>query len=172
LVTFCEQQVPNCEHRYITAILSTCQGFWNKSFTQWNKPEGIMFTTVNTLNTFSEWLLITLENKGWSQADLARAAKVSRSAISEIISGHRQVGRSTATSIASALKLPPEQVFRAAGILPPENEDPWADEMAHKLGQLSPGLRNVAERFINSMVEQEEAERSKNTKPKPRSAKA
>jgi transcriptional regulator with XRE-family HTH domain len=141
-------------------------------FTYWNILKGIMFATVNRLNTFSEWLLLTLENKGWSQADLARAAKVSRSSISEIISGHRQVGRGTATSIANALKLPPEQVFRAAGILPPENDDPWADEMAHKLSQLSPGLRSVAERFINSMVEQEEAEQKKNPKTKPRSVKA
>lgn len=77
-----------------------------------------------------------------------------------------------ATAIANALKLPPEQVFRASGILPPENDDPWADEMSHKLSQLSPGLRGVAERFINSMVEQEEAERKKNAKPKQRSAKA
>ena len=127
---------------------------------------------VNTLIPFSEWLLLTLENKGWSQADLARAAKVSRSAISEIISGQRQIGKRTATSLAEALKLPPEQVFRAAGILPPENDDPWVEEMAHKFSQLSPGLRGVAERLINSMVEQEEAERKKNPKSKTRSAKA
>lgn len=164
LVTHCEQLVPICEQRYSTTILTSCQGFWNKSFTQWNKPKGIMFTTVNKVNTFSEWLLMTLENKEWSQADLARAAKVSRSAISEIISGNRQVGKSTATAIAHALKLPPEQVFRAAGLLPPETEDPWADEMAHKLSQLSPSLRGVAERFINSMVEQEEAEEKSKSK--------
>jgi transcriptional regulator with XRE-family HTH domain len=131
-----------------------------------------MSATVNTDNSFSEWLLLTLENKKWSQADLARAAKVSRSAISEVISGRRRVGKDLATSIADALKLPPEQVFREAGILPPENNDPWVEEMSHKLGQLSPGLRSMAERLINSMVEGEEAEQRKNTKPRHRSAKA
>jgi transcriptional regulator with XRE-family HTH domain len=128
--------------------------------------------TVNTSISFSEWLLRALENKGWSQADLARAANVSRSAISEIISGQRQIGKRTATSLAEALKIPPEQVFRAAGILPPENGDPWADEMSHKLSQLSPALRAVAEGLINSMVEGEEAEKKRRAKPKPRSAKA
>jgi transcriptional regulator with XRE-family HTH domain len=131
-----------------------------------------MSTTVNEMNTFSEWLLVTMEHKEWSQADLARAAKVSRSAISEVISGKRQVGKGLATSIAHALKLPPEQVFRAAGILPPEKEDPWVEEMAHKLDQLSPGLRAVAERFINSMVDGEEAERKAKSKASHKSAKA
>jgi transcriptional regulator with XRE-family HTH domain len=127
---------------------------------------------VNNMTAFPDWLLERLNEKDWSQSDLARAAHIGRSSISEVLSGRRQVGRELATSIANALKLPPEQVFRAAGILPPENDDPWADEMSHKLTQLSPGLRAVAERFINSMVEQEEAERKKNPKPKHRSVKA
>jgi transcriptional regulator with XRE-family HTH domain len=125
---------------------------------------------VNTLISFSEWLLLMLENRKWSQADLARAAKVSRSAISEIISGQRQVGKRTATAIAQALRLPPEQVFRAAGILPPEKDDPWVDEMSHKLSQMSPGLRAVAERFIVSMLEGEEADRRKAKQKKPKTS--
>lgn len=100
---------------------------------------------ANTSLPFSEWLLITLEHKKWSQADLARASHLSSGTISDVISGRRRVGKDMATSIANALKLPPEQVFRAAGILPPETDDPWAEEMAHKLSQLSPGLRAVDE---------------------------
>ena len=88
------------------------------------------------------------------------------------MSGRRKVGSEVARAIADALKLPPEQVFRAAGILPPErDEDPWVDEMTHKLSQLSPGLRSVAERFINSMVEGEEADRKAKARPRQRSAK-
>ena len=103
---------------------------------------------------------------------MARAAGVSRSAISEIISGQRQVGKRTATAVADALKLPPEQVFRAAGILPSKREDPWVDKMAHKLGQLPSGMRGVAERFIDSMLDSEEADRKAKAKAKPKSAKA
>lgn len=125
---------------------------------------------ANTLDSFSEWLLLTLEKKGWSQSDLARAAHISTGTISDVVSGRRRVGKDMATSIAGALKLPPEQVFRAAGILPPELDDPWVEEMSHKLTRLSPGLRAVAERFINSMVEGEESEQKKKEKPKRRSA--
>lgn len=74
------------------------------------------------MNTFSDWLVLTLEEKDWSQADLARQAEVSPAAISDIISGRRNVGKNTAKAIAKALKLPPEQVFRAAGILPPDKK--------------------------------------------------
>jgi transcriptional regulator with XRE-family HTH domain len=117
---------------------------------------------VNTSISFSEWLLATLEEKEWSQARLAKAAQISPASISDILSGRRKIGKDLATAIANALKLPPEQVFRAAGILPPEkDEDPWVEEMSHKLSQMSPGLRTVAERLINSMVEGEEADRRK-----------
>ena len=112
-----------------------------------------------------------LEKKGWKQSDLARSAHISTGTISDVVSGRRRVGKDMATSIATALKLPPEQVFRAAGILPPETDDPWVDEMSYKLSRLSPGLRRVAERFINSMLEGEEAERIKPPQSKPRSVK-
>jgi transcriptional regulator with XRE-family HTH domain len=127
---------------------------------------------VNTLISFSEWLQKELERKGWNQSDLARAAHLGKGSLSDIISGRRKVGSEVARAIADALKLPPEQVFRAAGILPPEKEDPWVDEMSHKLGQLSPGLRGVAERFINSMLEGEEAERKSKSRTSHKSAKA
>ena len=119
---------------------------------------------ANTSLQFSEWLQEALEKKGWKQSDLARAAHLGKGSLSDIVSGRRKVGSEVARAIADALKLPPEQVFRAAGILPPENQDPWADEMAHKLSQLSPSLRGVAERFIDSMVEQEEVERKTKSK--------
>jgi transcriptional regulator with XRE-family HTH domain len=126
---------------------------------------------VNTSISFSEWLLLMLEKKDWSQADLARAAKVSRSAISEIISEQRQIGKRTATSIANALKLPPEQVFRAAGLLPPEkDEDPWVEDMSHKISKLSPGLRSITERFVNGMLDEEEKQSKTKTKPKAKSS--
>jgi transcriptional regulator with XRE-family HTH domain len=70
---------------------------------------------------FRDWLLHILDERGLSQSDLARAAKVSRTAISDALSGRRQVGRKLATAIAKGLKLPPEEVFRATGILPPES---------------------------------------------------
>lgn len=59
-----------------------------------------------------------------SQSELARLAKLGRGTISNIMSGNRQVGQDTISAIARALKLPPETVFRAAGILPPQTPAP------------------------------------------------
>lgn len=130
---------------------------------------------MDAYTSFSEWLLLELKKREWSQADLARAAQVSRSAISEIISGRRQVGKDTANAIAEALKIPPEHVFRAAGILPSQPDaDPWVEEMDAKLRQLSPELRDLAARVIESIIESEEAQRrrGKSGSPKNRSARA
>jgi len=73
-----------------------------------------------------------------SQADLARGAGVTRTAISDVVNGRRNPGRELATSIAKAFSLPPEQVFRAAGFLPPVakmNEE--IEQIVHKVGQLN-----------------------------------
>lgn len=67
---------------------------------------------------FVGWLLAELQAREWSQADLSRAAKVSNAAISDVLSGRRNVGRELATKIARGLKLPTEMVFQKAGFLP------------------------------------------------------
>jgi len=82
---------------------------------------------------------MTLEEKGWSQSKLAKAAKVSPASISDVLSGRRKVGRELATAIAGALKIPPEQVFRAAGFLPPaQTDDEWDRRVIHLLKQFPP----------------------------------
>lgn len=48
----------------------------------------------------------------------------------------------TCLAIAHALNLPPETVFRAAGLLPPVDEDTeYQEEFFHLLSQLSPQER-------------------------------
>lgn len=123
---------------------------------------------------FSTWLSTKMREHNWSQSDLARASGLTRQAISYYLSDKsKQPDEFALQQIARALKLSPEQVYRAAGLLPPEaGEDPWIEEMDHKLRQLSPGLRDVAGRLINSLVEGEEAEAARKVKPKNKSAKA
>lgn len=106
---------------------------------------------------FRDWLMKMLKERDWSQSDLARAAKVSPTAISDIISGRRNIGKQTARAIAGALKIPPEHVFRLAGILPPDpKEDPWVQEIMAKLDQLHPAQRKIAEWMIKKLAEDEE----------------
>ncbi len=119
-----------------------------------------------SMEKFGDWLQSQLDKKRWSQADLAKNAHISRGTLSNILSGTRGVGEDTITAIAHALKLPPETVFRAAGILPPASDDPWADEMAFKLAELDPAKRAMAERLIQALAEQEEAEKTKTLKAK------
>ena len=119
---------------------------------------------------FSSWLSEKMREREWSQSDLARASGLTRQSISYYLSDKsKQPDEFALQRIAHALKLPPEQVYRAAGTLPPKaKDDPWVDEMAHKLSQLPPNLRDVANRLIDSLAESEEATRK--AKPKPKSA--
>jgi len=69
-------------------------------------------------DNFPNWLLTELENRGWSQAKLAKIAGVSRTAISDAISEKNPPGFEVCIAIAKAFKLPPEEVMRIAKLLP------------------------------------------------------
>ena len=71
------------------------------------------------METIGAWLLTELEKRGWTQAELARRANLADATLSRIISETRQAGPDTAVAIARALHVPPETVFRRAGLLPP-----------------------------------------------------
>lgn len=116
--------------------------------------------------TFSEWLADELEKREMKQIDLARKSGVTSAQISRIISGQRGAESKTIYSIARALKIPTEQVFRAAGLLPPEPEtDVWVEETSYKISLIPPGLRSVASKFIDSLIEDQTDKQSQaNTK--------
>jgi len=97
-----------------------------------------MIPTMGT-DTFNEWLLQELKARDWTQADLARQAGVSRSAISDIMSSRRKIGIDVANSLADALHIPADQVFRAAGILPAEKKlNPRIAQIVEELEGTSP----------------------------------
>ena len=68
---------------------------------------------------FSAWIQEQMEQRKWEQSDLARESGITSAQISRILSGARNAGPDACTAIARAFRLPPEEVFRAAGILPP-----------------------------------------------------
>jgi len=71
------------------------------------------------MNTkFSEWLFNELRKRDMSQADLARASGITRGGVSNLLNQVRRPDPGTCTAIAKAFNLPPETVFRAAGLLP------------------------------------------------------
>jgi len=68
-------------------------------------------------NDFGNWLKLEREKRDLTQADLARLASVNRAVINKIETGTNPTPE-TLRSIGKGLKIPLENIFRAAGILP------------------------------------------------------
>lgn len=84
------------------------------------------------MDTLNDWLLKEMKSRNWTQAELARRAGVSRTAIGDVLSGKRNMGKDLAQLVAEAFKIPVVEVYRVAGILPPEpNENPIIKQIAH-----------------------------------------
>ena len=71
---------------------------------------------------FVQWLQGELDHRDWNQADLARKSGISKAYISRIFSENREPSADTLKSIARALHLPIEIVYREAGLLPKKTE--------------------------------------------------
>lgn len=67
--------------------------------------------------SFGDWLLEKMRDRKLSQSEFARLAGLTRQAISYYTTGKsKQPDEFALQKIASALKIPPEEVYRAAGI--------------------------------------------------------
>lgn len=95
----------------------------------------LKYYCLMTIIDFGEWLQKTLIELDWSQSDLARQSGLSTGQISRLISGSRKPGRDTCIQIAKGLKLPPENIFRAAGLLPSQPPtDDIIEQILYELG--------------------------------------
>lgn len=73
----------------------------------------------NMEKDFANWLMREIEERGWTNAELARRAGISAPNVSMVISGQKGIGWEFCLGIARALGYPPEDVLRRAGLLPP-----------------------------------------------------
>jgi len=93
------------------------------------------------MGALEEWLLEQIEERGWTQAELARRAGLAQSTLNRIINETRQLGPDAALAIARALGERPETVYRLAGLLPPA---PVADDelklMVQEIAEILAGL--------------------------------
>ena len=112
------------------------------------------------MENFGNWLLNVLREREMSQSELARVAGISKGTVSNLINGTSGIGQDSLLAIARALRLPPETVFRAAGIFPPATNDPWADEMSHKLSALDETRKNVASKVLDALLDEQEKEQA------------
>lgn len=97
-----------------------------------------------SMEKLTVWILGELEQRDWKPADLARRAGMSTGALSNIMSGNRRPGPDACVAIARALSVPPEKVFRIAGLLPllpgPE-DDKSIGEIVELIKRLPPSQR-------------------------------
>jgi transcriptional regulator with XRE-family HTH domain len=104
------------------------------------------------MEPFSQWLESELEERGWRPADLAHRAELPNATLSRILNGHRRAGPEVCVALAAALEVPPEQVFRLAGLLPPAPPAVEEEEMALGLFRsLDAQMRAVALSVLRSL---------------------
>lgn len=106
------------------------------------------------MENFSDWLQNQLDERGWKQADLARASKLDTAVISNVINQRRKAGEVVCRAIAAAFNMSPETVFRAAGILPPP--PPILEETQARLtviGQRLAELKRSLDRLTDAILD-------------------
>ena len=91
------------------------------------------------MENIADFIKAEIERKGWSQARLAKAAKLDSAVISNIINEKRGIGWESARAIADALNIPAETMFRKAGLLPPAPaKTEQTDQLLYLFNQLDP----------------------------------
>lgn len=67
--------------------------------------------------SFGDWLLEELGDRGWTTAELCSRGRIHSGTLSNIINGRRNLGIDIAPRIARGLNIPEEEVLRQAGLL-------------------------------------------------------
>lgn len=91
------------------------------------------------MESFSDWLVNEMKKRDLSPADLARLSGKAQAVISRVLNNERDPAPETLTALARALRLPPEIVFRRAGLLPPVSPDTeYREELLYLFSELPP----------------------------------
>lgn len=79
----------------------------------------------NMNEKFINWLNNELASRGWSNSEMSRRSGMSQPAISMAVSGQNKPGWDLCNGVAKAFGVPPEKVFRIAGLVEnlPASED-------------------------------------------------
>lgn len=113
---------------------------------------------------FAQWLLTEMQTRRMSQAELARKSGLSRAMISRTLSQQSFPSWEACISIARGLDLPPENVLRAAGMLPAEIEEVErvSEQIAHyKIAELTDEQVDEVLRFIEFVQDRDERPKRK-----------
>lgn len=110
---------------------------------------------------FVEWLDERLNERGWTRAELAKRANISEASLSLLYSGARKPGMKMCQGIAAALKLSPDDVYRAAGLLDAKpSDDEVVSEIAHISHSLNENNRQDLLDYARLRLQKQEKEQS------------
>lgn len=104
---------------------------------------------------FPKWLQGQMDQREWSQSELARRAGVDRQLIWRYLNNiTTRPDETVLQKIARALKMPFEEIYRAAGILPPKpTGDEWIEKITHITNQLPPDEKERVFQFAEMLRE-------------------
>jgi transcriptional regulator with XRE-family HTH domain len=133
--------------------------FRNKSAPIRNEDCDKMATVGDRIH-FSEWLQTEMNKRGWSQSDLARAADLNRAVINKLLNGKSHPQPATLEAISRALKIPIETTYRAAGLLPiNQDNDDTLEEAIYVLKNIHSAQRKAtAVALLKALIAEEENE--------------
>lgn len=113
------------------------------------------------------WLKQEMASHGWSLRELARHAGISHTAILNVLKGHTRPSALFCTKIAQALRVPAEEVYRRAGLLPAvPPEEASLLEANYLFAQLSESEQETVLTMMRALVEK------RREAPRPYSAEA
>lgn len=109
---------------------------------------------VNMVDELASWIRREAETRGWSLREVARCAGVSHTAIINVANGRTRPGAHFCLRIAQALHVPPEEVYRRAGLLPPVSAESAALLEANFLfAQLSDNEQETVLTMMRALAE-------------------
>jgi transcriptional regulator with XRE-family HTH domain len=127
---------------------------------------------MTNLIDFAQWLKKEIQIRGWRQADLARAARIDSSVFSRILNLEREPSPETCRAIARALNLPPETVFRRAGLLPAKPNEPVDEPSVREMVHLYSQLNNRDQEEVLTVVRALVREKLSHYEPQTKTAKS
>lgn len=103
---------------------------------------------------FSDWLSITMREKGFSQSQLAAKSGLSRQAISNFVNQVSLPNPDSCRALAKGLGIPDSMVLEKAGHLRPKptTTEPTIEEASYKLSKLPDWQQRIVLRFIDSLL--------------------
>lgn len=110
---------------------------------------------------FVDWLIAEMNARGWNNSELARRAGVVPSTISMVVSRQKRPGLDLCVGIASALHIPPEDVLRSAGLIPPMpgiDEDASFSRTLEVMKKLTPDERQAVLEYAIWRYERQQGE--------------